>query len=416
MMRNLIFFFYIVTSISFLTLVSCDDDDEVVLMSLTSLTAGGVDLFGNFNATDVPADAVFSVEFSHNLNPSTVNDSSIVLKRLHDEVYLPLSFETVGNKVTITPVTGLSEGTKYRLVFNNDILSTEGDVMTISSRTFTTGGTFSPEGIMAYFPFEGNVMDSIGSYNPTASDSRNINFVESKNDKSGMAAKFNGTSSIIEIPNADDFLANDDFTISFWIKADANQNGHFVLGLAGSHGFYFEIAEDWQSVSMTTRYQLSTGETIAVENLYNGTGETKDSGGFQGWTVNKNVTSAGGVGETFFKNLWAHVVFNYDASTRESSIYINSELVKQQDFDLWPEGEPEQNITGVTYAGNAAPGNELALGFLQARENQAETAPFADFSDPANKQYKGLMDDVKIFSRSLSAAEIRRLYNSEKPN
>lgn len=414
-MRKLIFFFYIIVSVSFLTLVSCDDDDEIVLMSLTALTAGDVDLFSTFNATGVPVDTVFFAEFSHNLNHATVNDSSIVLKRLYDDTYLPLSFESTGNKVTIIPSENLTEGTKYRLVFNNDLLSDEGDVMTITSRNFTTVGTFAPDEIMAYYAFEGNAMDSIGSFNATANDINDITFVDSKNDNSGLAAQFNGTSSIIEIPNGDQFLTNDNFSISFWIKADAAQNGHFVLGLAGPYGFYFEIAEDWKSVSMTTRYQLSNGETVAVENLYNGTGETRDSGGFQGWTVNKDVSTAGGVGEAFFKNLWAHVVFTYNADTKESSIYINSELVKQQDFDLWPEGEPELNITGVTYAGGPAPQNKLALGFIQARGSDAITEPFADFSDPANKQFKGLMDDVKIFSRSLIPNEVRRLYNSEKP-
>ena len=410
LMKRTYFLLNISLLISFLTFIGCNDDEDMEFLFLTSLKVGEVDISNN--GENIPVLPTITAELSRELKASTVTDSTVVLRRQYDQIAIPLTLSTSGNTITITPKEELATGTKYELVFKRDITSTDNVLMSSARRTFSTEGSFLPESTLAYFSFEGNVVDNVGDYNPAPSDIQAINFVASFSDEAGLAAQFNGTTSIIEIPNGDEFLENDAFTIGFWIKADASQNGHFVLGLAGDLGFYFEIAEDWESVSMTTRYKLESGETIAVENIYTGTGELVDA---LGWTMNKNVTTAGGVGTAFFRDLWAHVVFSYNPNTRESSIYINGELVKQKDFDLYPDDAPEQMITGVTYAGRPAPENELALGFLQGRGSNAINEPWADFSDPENKQYKGLMDDLKVFSDALTPAQVRGLYNSEKP-
>lgn len=411
--------FYLLINIlfvgAFLTFISCDDDDEVEIFRIMTINAGDININTSSKVINVPINPTLVAEFSHNVNPTTITDSSVLLVRRYDNGEIPLNLSVSGKTVTITTKTELKQGTQYDIVFKNSIYSQGGLKLTYTSRGFTTEGTYSPDGLISYFAFEGTAKDSLGTHDPSASDVSNITYIKSKNDRSGLSASFNGSTSIIEIPNGDDYLSQNSFATSFWIKADPEQKGHYVLGLAGSYGFYFQISANWDSVSMTTRYRLANGETIAVENIYNGTGKTKDNGGFQGWTVNKDVTNSGGVGTTFFKDLWAHVVFAFDADTKESSIYINGELVKQQDFDLWPDGAPERTITGVTYAGNAAPGNELVLGFIQGRDNKTVTDPSADFSDPSNKQYKGLMDDVKLFSNGLDKDIVRQLYISERP-
>jgi len=52
-----------------------------------------------------------------------------------------------------------------------------------------------------------------------------ITYTASRNPAAGMAATFNGTTSLIEIPNGDQLMNTDDFTLSVWVKADSTKHG-----------------------------------------------------------------------------------------------------------------------------------------------------------------------------------------------
>jgi hypothetical protein len=398
-----------------ITMMGCEDDDAPPALTLSTLTAGSIDLNAVTSATGVPTAPTITATFSTDLDPATVTTSNITLTRDYDGTQLPITVSASGNTVTITPDDELGTGTMYELSLGTGLMSDKGKALASSvERNFSTEGSFAPAGVIAHYTFENSPEDVVGSYDPTASDVVAIEYLDSRNTAAGKAASFNGTTSLIEIPNADDFMDYDDFAISFWIKPTfTDGKGQFVLGLAGAYGFQFEIPGDWTWVKMAINYEIPTGRD-AEDSWYPGNGETKDNGGFQGWTVNKDVTPPG-VGDTYFKDKWAHVVVTYDAASKVNSMYINGELVKQHDFDLFPADNPKKNAMGVLYSGNAAPGNELALGFIQARENRKLSDSWADYSVEANNHFKGLMDDVRIFSVPITAAEVALLYNSEKP-
>jgi hypothetical protein len=130
-----------------------------------------------------------------------------------------------------------------------------------------------------------------------------------------------------------------------------------------------------------------------------------------GWTYCKDLTGSGGL-EAVIKDKWAHVVCVYNSTTKIGSMYINGELMKEQDFNLY--GEPKDGVVGLKYNGNAA-GNQLAFGFIQGSTNRTITDTWADPADPANNHFKGLMDDVRIYHKILTANEVLLMYNSEKP-
>jgi hypothetical protein len=422
-MKNWKFSLTMLLAIAFLASVStlmigCDDDEPEAL-SLTGLTAGSIDLNGASSPNNVPTTGSYTATFSTNVDATTVTAENIKIVRDYDDMELPLEFSTAGNVVTITPEETLGTGTLYILSIGAGLKSSEGKTLSQAlERNFTTEGAFAPAGVMAHFTFEDNTNDVVGTYDPTAADVVGITYVQSRKTAAGKAASFDGATSIIEVPNADDFMENKDFAISFWVKADGTENGQFVLGLAGWYGFQFEIAGDWAWVKLATRYDQGDGTADGEDAWYNGNGQTKDTNpaGWQGWTVNKDVTASGGVGTTYFKDKWANVVVTYNATTKVNTMYINGEKVKEHDFNLWPSDSKKKNIVGVKYSGNTAPGNELALGFIQARENRVISDTWADFAhaDAGNK-FKGLLDDVRIFSKPLTATEVSLMYNSEKP-
>jgi len=143
--------------------------------------------------------------------------------------------------------------------------------------------------------------------------------------------------------------------------------------------------------------------------LWNGNGKTKDNGGWQGVNVSKEAQ----VG-SYFADKWAHVVCVYNSATKINTMFVNGEKVKEFDFNLWPDWDVRRKITGVIYNGNLAPGNKLALGFIQARENRKLIPSWANYADKGSNHFKGLLDDLWIFSAALTDTEAVQLYNSEK--
>lgn len=395
---------------------SSDDDSGPKNIKLTSLTAGDLDLNGATSPSNVPVDAAIVATFNTNVDAATATATNIMLVREYDDAEMELDIDVEDKVVTITPTEDLGSGTLYILKVNN--LASEGEkVLAAVERNFTTAGTFAPAGVIAHYTFEDNTDDVVDGFDPTAADVVDITFADSRKAAAGKAASFNGTTSIIEIPNADDFVSHDDFTISFWVKPTFTEaKGQFVLGLAAWYGFQFEIPGDWTWVKLASRYKQGDGTTDAEDAFWNGSGETKDTdpAGWQGWTFNKNVTASGGVGETYFKNKWAHVVVTYNATTKVNTMYINGEKVKEHDFNLWPNDSKKKTITGVGFAGNAT-GNKLALGFIQGRENRIVSDEWADPTITTNNHYKGLMDDLRIFSVPVTQTEVTLMYNSEKP-
>jgi hypothetical protein len=400
-----------------LVMVSCDDDDEPRAFTVDAATAGAIDLNGATSPSNVPVDPTITVTFTSDIDASTATDANIKLIRDYDDAEIPLTISAAGPVLTVTPDDDLASGALYQLNLGSGLMSAQAVPFVAVSRTFTTEGNFAPSGVIAHFTFENNADDVIGSYDPAATDIVAIEYVASRKAGAGQAASFNGTTSIIEIPNGDEFMENKDFTLSFWVKANSTKNGQFVLGLAAFKGFQFEIAGDWAWVKLATQYDLGDGTTDAEDSWFNGSGETKDTTppGWQGWTFHKNVTASGGVGDTYFKDKWAHVVVTFDAAKKVNTMYINGEKVKEHDFNLWPTDSKKKNVVGVKYAGNAAPGDKLALGFVQGRENRTLTDDWADYDNETLPHFKGLLDDVRIFSVPVTATEVTLMYNSEKP-
>jgi hypothetical protein len=266
---------------------------------------------------------------------------------------------------------------------------------------------------ISHFPFSGNMKDVVGTHTPTDENIKNLLYGKDRFGNGGRAGEFDGTTTLVEIPNADGYLINSNLTVSFWMNANSTKDGQFIIGLAGWKGFYFDIASDWSSIKMTTQYALAGGESDSEDILFAGTGETNDNGGWQGYTFQKEV--AGGIGNAYLKDKWVHVVTTYEATTRLSTMYLNGEKVMQTDFNLWPMDNAKRTTIGVVFAGNInGGGNNMALGFIQGANNRIITESWADPADLYSNHFKGLMDDLRIFSVALTETEVAKLYHDEK--
>ncbi|MCU0419664.1 MAG: Ig-like domain-containing protein [Cyclobacteriaceae bacterium] len=418
MKTKLKFLLVVAVIASCVMLFSCSEDEPAEL-TLVSLTANDIDLNGATTPNNVPINAVIVATFSTAVNPSSA-EANIILTRDYDDAVVPLDIDVAGNVVTITPTASFGTGTLFSLALAPGLASTEGKTIAPAARTFTTEGTFAVAGAVAHWTFEDNANDVVGSFDPAASQVVGITYAASRNAASGKAASFNGATSIIEVSNGSALMNNGDWTLSFWVNASSvdKTTGHFVMGLGAFYGFQFEIAGNYSSCKLAASYAHTKepNGTTSEDLWFPGDGKDRNNGGWQGWDFVRDLTTSGGVAG-LLKDKWAHVVCMYNATTKQGVMYINGQRMKSQDFDLWPDGDAKQFVTGLKYRGVAPEVvNELAFGFIHSRAGTLwDAEPWGGFDQPTANHFKGLLDDIIIYHKPLSEAEIGLMYNSGKP-
>jgi len=397
-----------------LMLTGCKKDPEP--LALESLMAGTIDLNGATSPSNVPVNPTIVATFNVDVDPATATASTITMVQDYDDAPVALTINASGNTITITPTANLGTGALYQLSFGAGLKSVDALAITPLQRTFTTAGTFAPAGAVAHFTFEDNANDIIGAWDPVAADIIYITYTASRNAAAGKAATFNGTTSLIEIPNGDLLMNTNSFTIAFWVKTNSTgkTNGHFVMGLAGWNGIQYEIYGGYDGSKFAIQYQHATGTAsedmwFPVEAKYN---NLPPDQAWQGWTYAKSLTAAEMMAK--LKDNWLNVVYTYNAPTKVGTLYFDGVKMKSFDFNLWPDTDAKKGVTGLKYAGIAAD-KKWALGFIQGRNNRTISDDWANYADPANQHFKGQLDDIRIWHKALTENEITLMYNSEKP-
>ena len=417
--NHLLFLFFIVLTSSALLFNSCKDkDDDPAELSLSSLLVGDIDLNGATSPSNVPVEPAIVATFNVNIDVATVTTSSVSLTQDYDGANIPITFVVLNNTITIKVGDALGAGTMYILNMTAAIKSIDGQPLSAFKRTFTTSGTFSPVGLVAHWTFEDNANDVVGNFNPSANGIVDITYTAGRNAAAGKAAKFNGTTSIIEIPKGDKLMNTKDFTLSFWVKAEDAGHGHFVVGLAAFHGFQFELFGGFDGFKMPVQFDYGDGTSDTGSDMeYKGDGMTMDNGGWRGTIFNKENTSLPDI----LKDKWFHYVYIYDSQTKIRSMFLNGDKVMAQDFNLWYDDEgnpfPERGIVGLKYDGTPPETlPEIAFGFVQSRGGTLwNDEPWGGYDFPDANHLKGQLDDVKIFHKAITANEVQLMYNSEKP-
>jgi len=401
-----------------LFLESCKSDSKTVApLKLVSLKTGsGTALDGTTSTTDVATNTTVVATFDKEIDAATANTNSIAL--VSNGAAVPATITTAGAAITIAPTANLANGTNYTVSVASTLKGKDGSPAPAAEFTFKTFGRANvtpPQASnqLSYFSFSGNVNDEAGTHTPAAADIKNMTFAADRFGFAGLAGDFNGTTTIVEIPNGEQYLSTTNFTVSFWIKASSTKDAHFVLGLAGYKGFQFEIqggawTADDKGINLAAQYAQASGGSDAENSSWNGV-----LNGWQGSTFTKVGV---GTTATAFKDKWANVIFTFAGSTKVATMYVNGEKVRSFDFNLWPAGPGKATVSGMAYAGNTTGGgNKLAFGFIQASQNPTLSDTWAQYSDPNNNHFKGQMDDVRIFKVALTAAEVTTLYTAEKP-
>ncbi|MCX6288053.1 MAG: Ig-like domain-containing protein [Bacteroidetes bacterium] len=410
----------LISLVLLLGVLGCSKSSDPPTLYFNSLNAGGVGL-GIVSPKTVPSNATIIGVLSSNIDPASATTSNIKLFRLFDSTYVDMTTTVSGNTITLLPKNDLGNGIYYELTFTG-IRSTDGLQLTYLWRAFTTIGSFGPPGLVAYWNFENNTYDQQGNY--TVNSVNDLNYAISFRKSLGQCAVFNGTSTIIQVANGDSLVSTNDFSLSFWAKANSqyqidsagNPKGQLVLGVADYKGFEFEIAADYSSCKMVGSYALPDGITVSEDLSFAGDGKTGANGGLPGWTYCADLTTTGGV-PGLLKDKWAFITCTFNSASKIGTLYINGVMMKQQDFNQWPIGDPARNITGMKYGGST-PGqvNIFAMGFFHSTGSTAYSGTsWGNYYSPYANHFRGWLDEVRIFHSSLTGIEVEQMYTLTKP-
>lgn len=388
-------------------------------LTLTSLKSGSVDLNGGATATGVDPTQPIVATFSTAIDASTATAANITMTNTTEATQtVTLNIAVSGSTITLT-TSDFGPGTQYQLTFGSGLKASNAQAITSTARTFITAGAFAPPGAFASWNFDNNVLDQTGTL--TADFTKDITYVTGRNANAGQAASFNGTTSLIEYPNATSLINTSDFTLSFWCNVDTvnhvdslgNPKGFFAMGIGIYRGLQFEIdggnGSEVGNCKMAASYNLDT--VVANTDLW---ADCTGNLGWQGWTYSKDLTASGGL-KALIAGKWGHIVCTYDAATKIGSVYINGTLIKTQDFNLWPAGDIFTGCQGLEFNTTAGAGTGWVFGFAEDRTNAiGDGNSWGTYNSVGSNHYQGFLDDVRIYHKALTAAEVTLMYNSGK--
>ena len=181
----------------------------------------------------------------------------------------------------------------------------------------------------------------------------------------GEAFEFDGAGSYVKILKFRMPDVRKGITITFWMKASANNEMHNYQGL---------VASDYYGVEISNGFQSNMGVNFYV---------SSDRG--NSWGA---ISEANGGGATITAGEWHHIAGTYDGA----------------DVALYIDGQAWGN--SASYSGNVSPISRS--GFLAIGSEDGRTA----FPNCLGTRYfNGLIDEVRIYNRAMSASEIRSIYN-----
>jgi len=225
---------------------------------------------------------------------------------------------------------------------------------------FGGGGTVSPDsltrGLVGYWAFEEGYGQTAYDASGNGNNGTLYNGPKWTRGKVGGALEFDGTNDYIKLNGSTGITLNyHSFTISAWLKPDANPPSTQI----------------WFSTSGGTGCSPSGDHSLHLR-FYS-------TGVLRFGYYNDDLDTAAGVGQF---GVWQHVVYSYDADTDTSKIYVNG--IEKASGNQGPYTCSNPNIYIGAWGSSGEP-------------------------------WKGFIDEVRIYNRALSEAEVRYLYNRGGP-
>jgi len=266
-------------------------------------------------------------------------------------------FDTLSNTATSIFVGGLDARTAYTFeIYAFDAAGNESDIADITVQTKAELVTSEP-GLVAWYPFEGNANDATPYANHGRIGGNPIfETVQNRPQSGGRAIKFDGDRDSVLANNAVQ-LISDYTTVSFWIRVDSTNT-------ADAEAYVLDFGH-WSQ-----RWKISLPQHTRIV-----------------WTTNsKNAQFDNAIvdmdskdGNELTRGFWWYVTMVHDGTN--NIIYVDGVEVNRQ----------------------PAPGTL-----------NSTNRPLGIGNNPIDggNYFNGALDELKIYNKALTAAEIAKLYNT----
>jgi hypothetical protein len=240
-------------------------------------------------------------------------------------------------------------------------------------------------GLLAFWSGDGNADDSTGQHHGVL-----VGGADFAPGPLGQAFNFATPGSFVKIPQSANLNPASQLTVEFWMNADAANAMNNYQGLVASDFYCVEISNGYGG-KMGVNFGVSTTANQPVPRYgFDDQGQS----GFRSRRITSvanftHVSDANGGGAPVTAGQWHHVAATYDGA--QLRLFIDSQ----------PWGNP------VPRAGAIAPmlpDSFVAIGSEDGRTTCPDCV--------AQRYFKGQISDVAIYSRALSAVEIREDYEA----
>jgi hypothetical protein len=221
-------------------------------------------------------------------------------------------------------------------------------------------------GLVAYYPFDGDVNDDSGNGNHGTNHG-----ASSQTDRHGNAGgcyHLDGSGDYMEFPGADFNFVNN-FTLAMWIKPTSTQDAYATL---------FDKAH-WSTSLGRTPYGWSLQQNVGNVNQYSLNWVPVDGTEYMG----NYIQTTGGQ--------WNHLVFMKAGSS--TIAYLNGVFASKQSLG-----------SNANLIANNKP---LVIGGANGGQTDPATI--------SGSRYSGLIDEVFIYNRTITAQEVKMLYQIHAP-
>jgi alpha-tubulin suppressor-like RCC1 family protein len=278
----------------------------------------------------------------------------------------PLSYQWSLNGTNLTGATNatltvpngqLTDAGTYTVLVSNsaNVVGSSNAVLTVNVPVCTP----APTNLVAWWQAEGDANDSVGTNNGVLEGGLNYS-----PGLVGQAFNFNGNNADISIPASASLNVGigGGFTIEGWVKPTSVANEQPIAewnSAATLYGVHFWIS---------TVPSAGNGPGCLYANLRDTAGNSH------------TISSPGGLIVT---NVFQHVAVTYNKTNGATTLYLNGNTIAQANLGTFtPLTSPDLYIGYRPYGGGAG------------------------------ERFKGLIDELSIYNRALSTAEIQSIYNS----
>ncbi|MHC1733301.1 MAG: LamG-like jellyroll fold domain-containing protein [Bacteroidales bacterium] len=248
-------------------------------------------------------------------------------------------------------------------------------------------GTIATTNLVAYFPFNGNGTEMIANLTPTLQP--NVTYVAGRRGQAYQGA--NMAHLLYTLPATSKLKTLTSFSVAMWIKSPlVTGDPEITLFEIGKSDDFF-----WGNLKLGLLRLNATADSLNFKAFF-----LKNGAVWSGQHISYSDP-------LFPINMWMHMVFQYDQTTSKFMIYKDGVKIVTNDGveNRWAAGDdvvPRPPLGPLAFA-NA---DKINIGAWRPKTEGTATDAWMGW-------FLGNMDELRVYDKALTAAEVKALYDAE---